>query len=61
MYISELGEVIKMQIKPVREQHVYDNTLYFQLCIRLQVICVAVTSLVSLLRRLKYNSVPCYL
>jgi len=33
MYISELGEVIKMQMKPVREQRVYDNTPYFKLCI----------------------------
>jgi len=59
MYISELGDVIKMQIKTVRER-VYDNTLYFKLCIRLQVICVAITSLVSLLRLPKYKSVPCY-
>ena len=33
-------EVIKIQMKPTREQRIYDNTLYFKLCTRLQVICV---------------------
>ena len=25
-------KVIKMQMKPIREQRIYDNTLYFKLC-----------------------------
>ena len=33
MYISELVDVIKMQMKPIREQRIYDNTQYFKLCI----------------------------
>ena len=45
----------KMQMKLIWEQRIFDNTLCFKLCIWLHVICVAITSLVSLLRRLKYN------
>jgi len=38
-----------MQMKPIRDQSVYDNTLYCKLCILLPVICIAITSIASLL------------
>jgi len=33
MYIFELVEVIKMQMKPISEQRIYDSSLYYKLCI----------------------------
>ena len=60
MDIDELGEVIKIQMKPTREQRTCDNTLYFKLCILLPVLCIAITSTVSLLHRLKTFSGPGY-
>jgi hypothetical protein len=60
LYILESREVMKIQMKPIKDQRMYDNTLYFKFCILLPVICIANTSFVSLLNRLMSNYLQCY-
>ena len=42
LYIPELGEV-KIQMKPIREQCIYDNTLYFVYITSSNLCCYYVT------------------